>query len=56
MLNQEGSYVWNGLRGGEGNARDPLSFVMPLMFNTERDGQHQQSHPLPPLHTANNVA
>ena len=22
MLNQEGSYIWNGLEGGEGNARD----------------------------------
>ena len=41
MLNQEGSYIWNGLRGGEGNARDPLSFVMPLMFNRERDGLAQ---------------
>jgi hypothetical protein len=32
MLNQEGSYIWNGLRGGEGNARDPLSFVVPFLF------------------------
>ena len=41
MLNQGGSYIWNGLRGGEGNARDPLSFVMPLMFNKEADGLAQ---------------
>lgn len=32
MLNQEGSYIWNGLRGGEGNARGPLSFVVPFLF------------------------
>ena len=33
MLSQAGSYEWDGLHGGEGNARDPLSHVLPFLNN-----------------------
>jgi hypothetical protein len=33
MLSQAGSYEWDNIHGGEGNARDPLSHVMPFAYN-----------------------